>query len=163
MGYIEQGYVQSGYFEGDNLIALSPGSTVKLKFFISDGKDIDNEIVQMQDGLADNEVGLLYMPSLKKMMMASKTSFVEFITAQSGNVNVDEVANSVKDKLLGDSGFIDAVKSDVVNSLEMYVSFVDKNGATLATPVVTRDGTKFTFDVPPELAGIEYGVVVEVN
>jgi len=145
MNYVESGYVETGYIEGDGLIA--PDMTnAKLKFFISKGALPEaDEIEQVKKSLGENEIGIFYMPALKKFLMVNSNSFVEFVT----NLNSPK--------------FIASLANKVANSLNVNIKMIAPDGTVIASPVVTHNGTKFTFDVPIELSGIEYSVVIDVE
>jgi len=162
MNYVESGYVETGYIEGDGLIA--PDMTnAKLKFFISKGALPEaDEIEQVKKSLGENEIGIFYMPALKKFLMVNSNSFVEFVTNALDITTIKkELQNSIA--YLNSSKFIASLANKVANSLNVNIKMIAPDGTVIASPVVTHNGTKFTFDVPIELSGIEYSVVIDVE
>ena len=180
--YVDYGYVESGYFEGD-AFALPSNGNAKLKFFISRGSTSqEDEIDYIQGVLNDEEIGILYAPNSKKFLFVNKETFVEFVTnaldiskvesyLKDSQSFVDSIAFNAADRikefvansLIVNEEFRSNVVNFVANALSVNVSLKAPDGTILASPVVQRDGTTFSFDVPPELSGIEYGVVIEIR
>lgn len=183
MSYVESGYVETGYIEGDGFL-VPDIANAKLKFFISKGVLPEaDEINQVKNSLSKDEIGVFFIPTARKFLLVNNKGFVEFITnALDMKIVENELKSSptfiyfinslidskldldyISNKMLSYEAFLDSLVSAIVNRLNVKVNMVAPNGTILASPTVTRDGTTFAFDVPPELSGIEYGVSIEIT
>lgn len=148
--YVENDYVEGDYVEGGGIVPTDAEQT-PLKFFISNGtfEEVDL-IANAKAGLGDNEMGLLYIPELSKIMLLSTLGEISFLGhSETIDAKIIELENRIEE-----------ISNDIV-----AVSVVMKapDGTVIATPTVVRDGTTFSYQVPEIVSGAEYEVVLSVD
>ena len=92
--YVEKGYNDPGYVEGDNEeIKFSEGQ-VTLRHFVSSGAKKKYDLISsIQSTLADyGELAVVYIPKEKTAMLVSKTGFMDFLSTPDINIKATVVA-----------------------------------------------------------------------
>lgn len=152
--YCAKGYVKANYIEGDTII-MGTGN-VPLNFIVSSGELPESEVVDAATAKVEGteEIALVYLPEASKIIMVTaegSSSFLGDPDSILGRIN--EAEKDIEE--------LKASMRDV--TVNMGVVMTSPDGTVLASPIVTREGSKFIFSVPPELSGIQYDVVIDVE
>ena len=141
--YVEPGYVETGYIEGDGFVAPDAGQH-PLKFFVSNGsKTIEELTSSIAAMLADGEMAVIYVPEAGKILIGTNAGFGEFL----GGVDIG--------KLLMDQRFIDKVEE--LTSLE--ASIIAPDGSIVSNATVTQvDEVTFDVALPDNFVGSSFKI-----
>jgi hypothetical protein len=142
--YVEAEYVEIGYIEGDSLVPQV--ERTKLRFFVVRGDvDIASATDTVSDMLDEGESAFILMPDSGKSGYVSKT----------GGALLGGDVSWVEQRL--------SEMEEMISNLSVSVSMKAVDGTLLATPTVTRDGDDYVFQVPQNLTGVEYDVVLNIQ
>ena len=172
--YVERGYVEFGYVEG-GLNLPDKGSRVPVRFFLTmDVKSVTgSEVGQSEIGVVLSPVGgisaLIVDGNVIRVGNGIDLSSIDKrvnagIEVIDGEVNeaIYEIRSEKNDAITEINNVLQEVNDvkEIVQSNTVNVSFTLPDGTILANPIVEVNGNTATFSVPPELAGIEYKVVM---
>lgn len=172
MAYVENGYTEQGYFEGD--FTITDGNK-KLKVAIVGNTNSDKSALDSLIGtLADDELVFAISTQTGHNFLVNNTGYIQLttsledlyrlqtdlnyrLTSLEKNVNNTQIPIDLEERLT-------TIENKLANCQVNLksVTMTAPDGTVIATPDIVHDGTKFTFTVPEEAAGTQYSVVVEV-
>jgi hypothetical protein len=163
--YVEQGYTEPGYIEGDvvDIIPENIGDSTKVKFFISGGGlPIDDACSDILSKIGD-DFALMFAPRENAIMLGSSKGFVSFLGSDSSLKNrIAKLEKRVTEVYKNFERIVDDAKEDIKN-INIRVEMKAPDGTVIAQPEITREGATFTFSVPEEIAGALYNVELSVT
>lgn len=146
--YVDSGYVEVGYVEGDSIIPIDIGDSTKLDFVISKNtlteSDLIAEVQKSIEGMA-----VLFIPENNKISLVTKNGSISFLGSS------DEIAERITN--------IENFIQNIGDNLDVSVSMNAPDGTLIASPTVVKDGATFTYTVPTEVSGAEYSVVIDIT
>ncbi|WP_456432668.1 hypothetical protein [Nitratifractor sp.] len=150
--YVEPGYVESGYFEGDSVLSIPPGP-IALRFFIAQGATaVEDAIKNATPG--SGEIAVVYMPDAGKTVLFDGENTAVMVGAPSQ----DEIIAAVSTPT-----YVNMVAQTVQNSVSVNMSacIKDSGGSIVSDATVRRiDNTTFEVEIPQNLVGTQYRIVL---
>ena len=149
---IENGCVESGCIEGSGFVLPDFDNNPKISFYLSKGEmSEENLIAQIKDVITgEDRIGIAFVPESRKISLVTENGAISFL-GQS-----EEVENRI-------TQLEQRITNILSGCINVAVQMKAPDGTIIANPTVVKDGATFTFDVPDEVAGAEYSVVLSVG